>query len=177
MRSGVKQGERKSSGTHVCVPLGMVLLSRYAEAIDQYERALEQEPGNTEIVRRIDAARAKLTVRLRLLAATAACCLLLAATFLTPSPHPSPTNHEQSDSVAPSAAPSMGGGGMPDLASMMGGGGGGMPDLASMMGAMGGGGGGGGGGMPGFPAGMDMGAMMNNPMIQNMMNNPQFLQM
>lgn len=154
--------------------LGMVLLCRYAEAIDQYERALEQEPGNTEIVRRIDAARAKLTVRLRLLAATAACCCCHIPHAI---PTPVPPNHEQSDSVAPSAAPSMGGGGMPDLASMMGGGGGGMPDLASMMGAMGGGGGGGGGGMPGFPAGMDMGAMMNNPMIQNMMNNPQFLQM
>eukprot|EP00750_Incisomonas_marina_P031274 INCI7890.1.p1 GENE.INCI7890.1~~INCI7890.1.p1 ORF type:complete len:427 (-),score=107.43 INCI7890.1:80-1360(-) len=42
---------------------------------------------------------------------------------------------------------------------------GGMPDLSGLLGAMGGGGGGGGGGMP------DLGAMMNNPMMQNMMQN------
>ncbi len=48
----------------------------------------------------------------------------------------------------------------------------GMPDLSSLAGLAGLGGGG--GGMPDLSA---LGGLMNNPMVQNMMQNPQFMSM
>ena len=88
-----------------------------------------------------------------------------------------PDSDDDGDEEAARGAPAAGAGGMPDLsalAGMMGGGGGGggMPDLSALAGMMGGGGGAGGaGGMP------DIGALMQNPMVQQMMQNPQMRQM
>jgi hypothetical protein len=67
-----------------------------------------------------------------------------------------------SSSSSSSAPASTGGAAMPP----------GMPDLSSLAGLAGLGGGG--GGMPDLSA---LGGLMNNPMVQNMMQNPQFMSM
>ena len=121
---------------------------RFEEAVEAYEEALRLEPGLASVQQSLAEAKARVS--------SGGPTSSTAGTSGSGSGNGSSGGSGASGPSVPSPGDLGGLGGLGGLAGLGGGGGGGMPDLSSL------------GGLAG---------LMNNPMVQSMMQNPQMMQM